>query len=150
MGQYLSMLEEGFAEVREWQNCPEMSRLCYLSDHIFNFTTYDDGMSELFASKALEVCNAISAGTTFKYIDNQEQYQWYLLMCNMPFFEGRLEWGTSIRGAWWCTPIGKPLTFCSDGLWLNGQQVTEVAFTVDQWKEFITDLLAFSCGSISK
>lgn len=95
---YRRMLEEGYGAIASTE---PIGRLEYLSDYIFNFTTYDGEMAELFACKALEVCAAISNRTTFDYIKDAEQYRWYLVMCNMPFFSDKLEWGTSIRGAWW-------------------------------------------------
>lgn len=56
-------------------------------------------MSVLFARKAVEVCAAINDRQTFDYINDPNDYLWYLLMCNMPFFAERLECGISIRGA---------------------------------------------------
>jgi len=138
---YSSMLAEGFcvSRVGEW------SRLEYLSDFIFDFTTYDSEMAELFARKSLEVCAAISAGKTFDYIKDPNQYRWFLVMCNMPFFAGRIEWGTSIRGAWWAH---NGTTLSSVGLWSEGEQITDVmTFTESQWKEFIAALIAFCATS---
>lgn len=94
-----ALLEPQFAQWNEV--CGESSRLVFLSDEIFGFTTYDNEMSALFAAKALEVCAAIADRANFEYIKDPDNYRWYLLMCNMPFFAKRLEWGTSIRGAWW-------------------------------------------------
>lgn len=131
------VLEEGYEET---SYSDQVDRLYYLSEYIFNFTTYDSEMAELFARRALEVCAAINNGTTFDYIKDAEQYRWYLVMCNMPFFADRIEWGTSVRGAWWMTGI----KFDSCGLWLDGKQLYEpMEFTNLQWREFIAALLAF-------
>lgn len=112
-----------------------MSRLEYLSDYIFNFTTYDGEMAELFARRSLEVRAAISNSTTFDYIKDADQYRWYLVMCNMPFFADKLEWGTSIRGAWWGEPPHRKIEFSSCGLFLDGEQLHEtMEFTRDQWR----------------
>lgn len=137
---YRRMLEDGYV-----QTGAPATRLEYLSDHIFDFTTYDRAMAELFATKALEVCAAINDETTYKYIEDPERYRWYLLMVNMPFFAGRLEWGTSIRGAWW----DAPLDFTSTGLFLNGEQLTEVLDFTSRgaWADFIGAVLAFSRGA---
>jgi|SRR6185369_188246 len=118
----------------------ELTRLEYLSDYIFDFTTYDGAMSELFASKAVEVCNAISRKETFDYIKDEENYKWYLLMCNMPFFAERLEWGTSIRGAWW--RLHQTLESC--GIYRDEEQVLKVEFDPEQWEYFIQALIEFS------
>jgi hypothetical protein len=137
---YRPMLEESYAVVCDHSG-QQMTRLGYLADYIFDFTTYDSAMGELFASKALEVCEAVSDGKTFEYIEDPENYKWYLLMCNMPFFDGRLEWGTSIRGAWWDYG-GTEFDTC--GLWLNGKQITDtMKFSAPMWRDFIAALLSF-------
>ena len=116
----------------------------YLADNVFNFTTYESEYSELFARKALEVCTAISDGKTFEYIKEPENRLWYLLMVNMPFFADKLEWGTSIRGAWWAEPPHKRIKFSSCGLFLDGEQLHEtMEFTREQWREFIAAVVAF-------
>ena len=117
------------------------SRLEFLADHVFDFTTYDSAMSELFAAKALDVCVAISNGTTLDYIKAEDNYRWFLLMVNMPFFAGRLEWGTSIRGAWW--DYG-PQKLESCGLWRGEEQTLTVEFTRDEWLAFIAAVVAFA------
>lgn len=116
------MLEEGYEAIA---STDPIGRLEYLSDYIFNFTTYDGEIAELFASKALEVCAAISGRTTFDYIKDAEQYRWYLVMVNMPSFADKLEWGTSVRGAWWGEPPHARIKFDSCGLWLDNQQLYE-------------------------
>lgn len=121
------------------------SRLAFVGDHIFDFTTYDSEMSELFAAKALEVCAAISEGRTFDYIKNTDNYRWFLLMANMPFFARRLEWGTSIRGAWWDHEDRK-LESC--GLFVDQEQVLSIEFTRDDWLSFINALITFTATGV--
>ena len=115
------------------------SRLAYLSRYIFDFITYDDAMDELFAQKAVEVCEAINDKKTFDYIAGQENYRWFLLMCNMPFFASRIEWGTSIRGAWWSVPRWS--VFQSSGLWEGDTQLTELEVI---WEDFIRAVVSFA------
>jgi hypothetical protein len=137
---YATMLEDGYKALRDL-NDAEQSRLDYLSDHIFDFTTYDSAIGELFATKAIEVCTAINERTTFDYIKDPENYRWFLLMCNMPFFYPKLDWGGSIRGAWW-SHDGIELDTC--GLWANGSQIHEpMKFTSDEWWKFIAAVIAF-------
>lgn len=119
---------------------PDMSRLEFLAAYIFDFTTYAPAYSELFASKALEVCAVISAGKNFGYISDESNHQWYLLMVNMPFFVERLNWGTSIRGAWW---DHKDFELSSCGLWDGETQTLDIKFTYNEWVAFIADLIAF-------
>lgn len=141
---YVRMLNEGY-EFNAGSD--QISRLEYLSDYIFDFTTYDSAMAELFATKALEVCQAISDRTTFDYIKEPDSYRWYLVMVNMPFFSGRLNWGTSIRGAWWDVSAPNSITFSTCGLWSNGVQITELAFTTEKWNDFVVALLDFGADT---
>lgn len=139
---YASMLTEGYAETNRAE---KVSRLEYLSEYIFAFTTYQSDMAELFAAKAVEVCEAINNSKTFDYIKDDDQRRWYLLMVNMPFFASKIEWGTSIRGAWWNSGPKTPIQLCSVGLWLDGEQLYEpMFFTHDEWREFIAAVIAFA------
>lgn len=138
---YLELLKHSYEVMKTLDGCPPESPLEYLGDHIFDFTTYDGEMSALFARKAVEVEDAITAGTTFDYIKDAENYRWYLLMCNTRFFAGRLEWGGSIRGAWWDHEI----RFQSCGLWLGDDQLAdEMKFTQDEWKSFMRAVSDFA------
>ncbi|HLP03866.1 MAG TPA: hypothetical protein VK152_00415 [Paludibacter sp.] len=57
----------------------------------------------------LEVIECILNRTTFEYqAISKEKYVNYLTMVNMPFLNEILEWGGSIRGAWFdnsCSPV---------------------------------------------
>lgn len=141
---YGEFLEHSYTTTIDVHADREASRLEYLADYIFDFTTYDGSMSELFAAKAVEVCAAINDSKTFEYIKEFENYKWYLLMCNMPFFAGKLNWGTSIRGAWWDYKI----EFRSLGLWKGDQQITEpMEFNQDEWKRFVAAIIKFASQS---
>lgn len=138
---YRQMLEDGYQEVASHIEIQAMTRLEYLGDYIFDFTTYDGEMTELFAKKAVDVCAVISNRTTFQYIEDPENYRWYLIMVNMPFFEGKLSWGGSIRGAWWDGGV----FFESSGLCKDGEQLTsKIGFTQEQWEEFISAVIDFA------
>lgn len=139
------MLEHSFLQMQGF-NGGEISRLEFLADYVFDFTTYDAEMSELFARKALEVCAAISDKRTFDYIKDAENYRWFLLMVNMPFFAGRLEWGSSIRGAWW---VREDQMLESCGIWLGSEQALSLSLSNEEWLRFITALLQFS-GTIAQ
>jgi hypothetical protein len=143
---YAELLEHSFAVEKEQSDCE--SRLEFLSDHIFDFTTYDSAMAELFARKAVEVCAAITNHTTFDYIKNQDDYEWFLIMCNMPFFATRIDWGSSIRGAWWSSP--KQFELASCGLWIGSEQKADALwFTNDEWTQFIRAVVAFAETSLA-
>jgi hypothetical protein len=136
---YLKLLTESYESDRF---CGKPgSRLEYLSDYIFDFTTYEDEAAELFARKAVEVAAEINNGTTFDYIKRHEDRIWFLLMVNMPFFYPRLEWGTSIRGAWW-QHDNHELDSC--GLFDGETQLGRLTFTRDEWREFIAAVVEFA------
>lgn len=135
---FAKLLEDGW----EFQNDhnAHSSRLEYLSDYIFEFTTYDTDMGELFASKAVEFCVAVQNRTTFEYIEKPEQHKWFLVMANMGFFKERISWGTSVRAAFWYVEDELNTT----GLFDGDNQVTELAFTPDSWRAFIAAIIAFA------
>ena len=141
MADYAEVLEKSYEDMREFQD-ENLSRLEYLAEHIFDFATYEDYMAELFATKMVEVCQAISDKTTFDYIDTDEGRMWYLLMVNMPFLAGRLDWGTSIRGAWWDLD-GQNLHSCGL-LGADGKQQCEWRFTPEEWEGFFEGIIAFA------
>lgn len=144
---YLALLEHSFELEKALGECPPKSRFAYLSGSIFDFTTYDGELDDLFGRRAVEVCAAINTQTTFDYIESPEQYQWFITMCNMPFFQGRLEWGTSIRGAWWSVPSNQErMKLSSCGLWAGDEQLTDMTFTLDEWKSFIGAVVSFAAG----
>ena len=137
---YKALFEDGF-DMQKNIECPPPSRLQYLSQYIFEFVTYDGAIDELFASKAIEVCDAIHRRATFEYIKDAENYRWYLLMCNMPFFANRIEWGTSIRGAWW---VYRQPAIESCGLFSGEEQILELRFDEKEWSVFVDSLIEFS------
>lgn len=140
---YLQMLAESHRLVQERDGQPR-SRLEFLADHVFDFTTYDTAMSERFATRAVEVARAITEARTLAYTATSDgHYEWYLLMANMPFFAGRLDWGTSIRGAWW-RHCQHELESC--GLYLNGQQVGNLYFSSADWVSFMMAVACFAEG----
>lgn len=138
---YLKLLEHSFTLEAQTGECPPRSRLSYLAQHIFDFTTYESEADELFARKAVEVCAAITDGKTFDYIVNPQGRIWYLLMVNMPFFMPRLNWGGSIRGAWW---DHKQPALNSCGLWVDQEQQTEWVFSLEEWETFMRAVIAFA------
>ena len=137
---YLKILESSYQDMLGFDQCLD-SKLEYLSDYIFDFTTYDGEMAEVFATKALEVCKAITEKTTFEYIENNENRKWFLIMVNMPFFANKIDWGTSIRGCWWETYKGISLESC--GLFIGDEQQTTFEFNEQQWTDFMAALQDF-------
>jgi len=140
---YLKLLERSY-ELSLHNECPPQNRLDFLGEAVFGFTTYDSGPNALFAKKAVEACEAINNKATFDYIKDPDNYQWYLLMVNMPFFSNRLEWGTSIRGAWW-NYYGETQSLESCSLFdEDGGQILTIDFVEDEWGKFIAAMVEFA------
>ncbi len=101
MGKYKQILDEIYKEEIQDGCIAPSEKLEYVGGHVFDFTTYDGGLDIIFAKRMLEVIECIVNKTTFDYQQkSQEHYENYILMCNAPFLVRKLEWGTSIRGAW--------------------------------------------------
>ncbi len=127
---YKDELVKDYELMKEIQPDNEMGRAEYLGDYIFDFTTYESFMSKLFAKKAIEVCKAITDRETFEYIEDDENRRWYLIMVNMPFFHPKLDWGGSIRGAWW--HFSEPVQI---------SQLDEIP--LEDWDNFIRAMIEF-------
>lgn len=97
---YKDKLDEMFEKEKE-RECPPEDKLEFIGNHIFNFITYDGLIDKVFAIKMIEVLECILHKKTFEYIDaSKSNYLNFLTMVNMPFLNRKLDWGGSIRGAW--------------------------------------------------
>ena len=132
---YLELLKESYEEEKERDN--ELDPYEYLADHIFDFTTYDGEAANRMGEVALSVCLAITDRSTFDYIENKVNYANYLNCVNLVFFMGKLEWGTSIRGAWWDLHGNKEFELNSYGLYKDGEQVLSMKFNEKEWDSFV-------------
>lgn len=100
MKNFLEILSENYKHCNDTMNMGLESKEEYVGSMIFDFTTYDGDLYSLFALEMIEVIDCILNRKTFKYIKDKNNYKNYILMCNMPFLVDKLEWGGSIRGAW--------------------------------------------------
>lgn len=140
---YLKLFEDGYRKTCDLMETPPINRLDYLGDYIFNFTTYDDEKSIMLARWCIEVCEAINNGNTFDYIKSKANYMVYVILVNMPFFQNKLTWGSSIRGAWWESEI----KFTTCGLWDGDNQLYEtMTFSREEWVKFIAAMIEFAGG----
>ena len=73
----------------------------------------------------------ISNKESFTFFEREEQYMWFIIMCNMPFFSGKIEWGTSIRGAWWQSAIELRLTTYDE----------KILMVDSEWIEFVSTMI---------
>ena len=97
MGKFIKLLDDNYKESIDFGYEYE-SKIEYVGSEIFDFTTYDGNIDILFANKMIDVIKCILSKTTFEY--QKDNYIDYLTMVNMPFLVDKLEWGSSIRGAW--------------------------------------------------
>lgn len=72
----------------------------WAASHIFDLATYDSSLDELFVKKILEVCQVILDNKNFDYIEDDNNYITFIGVCQRLDSLGWIDWGTSIRGAW--------------------------------------------------
>ncbi len=124
---YLELIQNAFRDA----DYHTTDKVEFLASDVFGIVTYDTELDEFFITKALEVCEAINNGRTFEYIEEPDNYLWYIALLNMPFFADKINWGTSVRGAFWDNVKTR--------LW--GE---EMEFSSDEWKLFVSALLEFA------
>lgn len=96
----LQILKRDWDEYRNFRPF-EVTKYEWLSENIFDLTTYDNSLNERFGKKIFDVCKTILDGATFEYIQKSEQhYVDYILVCQLLEKFRWIEWGSSIRGAW--------------------------------------------------
>lgn len=78
----------------------EYSKYEWAALNIFGLVTYDSGMDELLVKNILEVCKVILKHRNYEYINNENNYLKYIIVCQLLHNLRWIEWGTSIRGAW--------------------------------------------------
>lgn len=71
----------------------------------------------------------MSENINFEYIKNKEQYLNYLTMVNMPFLTDKLDWGGSIRGAW----FDNWKEYEIDGIKINKQELEVFISQLIEW-----------------
>lgn len=144
MSKYRKILEDSFIEHKEMSDYSgHEAKYSFISD-LFGFTTYDSEMDSKLVTKMMPVIRAIHTGTTFEFIKDPQNYEDYIVCVNFPWFEGKLDWGTSIRGAWWSHDTKN---FSEECMWVDGKQI--ILYTDDPvaWDEMINALLQFWEGS---
>lgn len=111
------------------------SKYEWAAGHIFTLSTYDGALDELFVKKIIEVCKVILGKQNFEYIKNEENYITYILVCQLLNNLKWIEWGTSIRGAWFqAEPVSEPILRYYDQ---EVKDVKEIPFTIDNLKALI-------------
>lgn len=72
----------------------------WAASHIFNLATYDSKLDEMFVKLILEVCEVILENRNYDYIEDETNYFTFIAVCQRLDSLGWIDWGTSIRGAW--------------------------------------------------
>lgn len=101
MKDYKEDLTKSFNEMAEWDPDLNNNKFLFIAAVVFDIHTYDDDLDESFTKHMIEVIDCILNRKTYEYIEkSRDNYINYCLMVNMPFLKGKLEYGASIRGAW--------------------------------------------------
>lgn len=142
--QWLSVISKSYEEERlERESYDDsLSKLEFLASCVFGINTYDPDEDCFFAKMAIRVCEAITRGETYKLIEDPDSYRWYLVMCHLPFFAEKIEWGTSIRGAWWSHAgirFVPPISLADGGELIDGP----LCFERDEWVNFVEAVIEF-------
>jgi len=114
--EWLETLKDSFgSHTQEFDKISEQSkRLAFLSSTVFGLTTYDLDLDIEFGKDIFEVMKVIYEKRNFEYIKDMNNYKKYILVCNLLDNNHWLEWGSSIRGAWFHTFGEIRLNDCSD------------------------------------
>jgi hypothetical protein len=132
-GYYSDLLDEDYAQEIQCACISPKSKMQYLGYRIFDFTTYDGELDTYLAEKMIAVLRAIINRSTFAYIESsRNNYINYIMMCNTPFLHDKLEWGTSIRGAWFDDSIDTFEIPCTDIVVKSGQ-LTQFMKELIEW-----------------
>jgi hypothetical protein len=87
-----------YEEMKE--GCGYNNKYEWVCDELFQLKTYDSGMSEKWGRRIIDVCKAILEERTFDYIEEDGNYEPYLMVCNLLDNKRWIDWGSSIRGSW--------------------------------------------------
>ena len=124
-----------------YKSCIECCNTKYewVASEIFGLSTYDGELDEIFVKKICEVCKCIADRKTFEYIEaSQENYITYILVCQILGNKEWIDWGTSIRGAWFTYSAIDDILFW-ECYGENDQMFIEVPFS----KENLLALIEF-------
>lgn len=125
---------------KEYVECidPDASKYAWVANEVFDLITYDTSLDERFAKEIIEVIKVILDVETYEYIRDGSNYVAYILVCQLLNNFHWIEWGTSIRGAWFETyhPGFKtqPITIYYDD---NIRDYVEVMCTKENMEELI-------------
>lgn len=88
----------------------------WAASEVFDLVTYDSRLDERFVKDILEVLKVIQKRQTFDYIRDGANYVKYILVCQLLRDFQWIDWGTSIRGAWFDF-VGERRDIVKDQAW---------------------------------
>lgn len=77
----------------------------WAASHIFNLATYDSRLDEMFVKLISEVCDVILENKNYEYIEDETNYFTFVAVCQRLDSLGWIDWGSSIRGAWFADQV---------------------------------------------
>jgi len=102
MGNYKKMIQTAYEAVNDSRR-GGIDKMEYLGSYVFDLNTGDFGEGsalEYLTKIIIEASDAILNLKTFEYIKDENNYLKYHTAVNLPFLSEIIEYGRSIRGAW--------------------------------------------------
>ena len=89
-----------YEEAQTFSECIE-SKHEWIATNVFGLATYDAGLDKIFVDVIFNICKVILEQDTYEFIESSDDnYIVYILVCQLLDRMKWIEWGTSIRGAW--------------------------------------------------
>ena len=95
----LEIYKAQYDEQSTWSGDRE-SKYEWAASNIFELCTYDGGLDERFVKDILEVCKVILDQQNYEYIEDENNYVKYILVCQTLRQFNWIDWGISLRGAY--------------------------------------------------
>jgi hypothetical protein len=116
----------------------DITKYSYIASIIFNITSYDSELDEFYVKKLLEFFEIIESNEILS--DSLEDYKIYVLLANLPTIASILNWGTSIRSAFFTDPV----VINTYGIFQEGKQINlNIKFSAENWIIFIEAIKGF-------
>lgn len=134
----LEIYRSQYEECRIWYSGAPASKYVWVASRVFDLCTYDKDLDESFVKNIIEVCKVILEERNFEYIIDSTNYTKYILVCQLLRNFNWIEWGSSIRGAWFeRDDISKDIL--GEVEWWDDEHhiIDKVPFSIDNIKTLI-------------
>lgn len=88
------------------------SKESFIAGECFGIITYDDELTKRYGCIIKEIIIAIDEKRNYEYMNNDEDYNKFVIVANLLNYKGLVEWGTSIRGCWFTSAAKELIEFC--------------------------------------